>query len=318
MATFNQSLTRIRRFLRDPDGNIWTDDQIRYFWNDAQQKVALDTHLLVNAETLAFPPAPSYSYTHRWEEQYTDSATDMRVLEYGQDINKVYTYPWEFAWSGTNPPKDEGSYRWTHPFEGTMYTTAKPVPNILNKGFVSGIWCAYDQEEILPLSRDQVASGDRWYRHRKGEAKYYYRDSDYANTIVIYPQPPPDYSATSVGDLTDSTYVTTTDRVVIVYKYAHADIPSGSGNWDDTLDWPDWAIPYIEYATLERAYGADTDGYIPTLHEYWKLRYDVGLQILKRLQSLWLKDKKLVMGGIKRRPKPSGPSLGSHYPRMHR
>jgi hypothetical protein len=70
----------------------------------------------------------------------------------------------------------------------------------------------------------------------------------------------------------------------------------------DVSSFPDFLVKYIEYATLERAYGDDTDGFIPSLRDYWKARKEIGLKALQKYQRLTLGDRDYRLGGA---PKPS-------------
>ena len=82
------------------------------------------------------------------------------------------------------------------------------------------------------------------------------------------------------------------DALLMVFEPIPMDIESPT----DELEWPDWAVKYVEYGTLERAYGADTDGFIPSLRDYWRLRKEIGIEALKKLKRSKLKDRDFVMG----------------------
>lgn len=82
---------------------------------------------------------------------------------------------------------------------------------------------------------------------------------------------------------------------------------------DNDSDFPPWAIHYIEAAVLERAYGADTDGFMPTMRDYWKLRKELGIEALKRIKTARTKDRDFLMGGARVSRSP-GPRLPDGYP----
>jgi hypothetical protein len=114
--------------------------------------------------------------------------------------------------------------------------------------------------------------------------------------------------AADVGIVTD--IIDQKDAFIMVYKAQANELAEGS----DSSDYPDWMVKYIEYATLERAFGADTDGFIPTLRDYWKTRKDLGVKALKRFQRMMLTDRDFVMGGQKRVTTSRRLRLPDHYP----
>jgi hypothetical protein len=77
-------------------------------------------------------------------------------------------------------------------------------------------------------------------------------------------------------------------------------------------EFPPWLIKYVEYATLERAYGADTDGFIPTLRDYWSYRKTIGIQAIKQYKTARLKDRVFCMQP-RRRLQKSTPKLPYGY-----
>ena len=56
-------------------------------------------------------------------------------------------------------------------------------------------------------------------------------------------------------------------------------------------------LPVIEYATLERCFGADTDGYIPSLKGYWANRKKIGIEAIKLFKNMRTTDRDYRMGG---------------------
>lgn len=96
---------------------------------------------------------------------------------------------------------------------------------------------------------------------------------------------------TDYGLLTD--HVDTEDALFTIYTAQPLDI----GTTTDESEFPDFMTKYIEYATLERAYSADTDGFIPSLRDYWKLRKEIGLKALAKFQRLSFSDRDYRLGG---------------------
>jgi hypothetical protein len=51
---------------------------------------------------------------------------------------------------------------------------------------------------------------------------------------------------------------------------------------EDEPDFPDYVCKYVIPGVLEAAYGANTDGRIKSLAEYWGYRREVGYGVMKR------------------------------------
>ena len=66
------TLIKLRRFLRDPDQDIWTDTDLLTYWNDAQVEVAQKSVILSRVEAHHYPPEYNFTYTHDWERQFID------------------------------------------------------------------------------------------------------------------------------------------------------------------------------------------------------------------------------------------------------
>ena len=70
-------------------------------------------------------------------------------------------------------------------------------------------------------------------------------------------------------------------NIVLVYDVAPVPV-TGTG---DRLDYPDFMSKYVRYGVLGRAYMANTDGYIPSLANYWNQRYRLGVKALKHYRA---------------------------------
>ena len=69
-----------------------------------------------------------------------------------------------------------------------------------------------------------------------------------------------------------------TDAYLLIYDIEPDDMDDGA----DESNFPPFLQKYIEHGTLSRAYGANTDGRIQSLADYWRFRYQVGLEVIKR------------------------------------
>jgi len=67
MKTWGNEITVIRRFLRDPKGNIWSSALLLDLWNEVQDEVQRLTEVLQDVRTISIPPRFHASYTYDWE-----------------------------------------------------------------------------------------------------------------------------------------------------------------------------------------------------------------------------------------------------------
>jgi hypothetical protein len=111
-----------------------------------------------------------------------------------------------------------------------------------------------------------------------------------------------------IGIVTD--IIDCEDALLMIYQAQPYDIAETV----DVSDYPDWAVKYIEYATLERAFGADTDGHIPSLRDYWKARKELGIKALLRFKRMSLVDRDYRLGGMTNIIRSSRLRLPDGYP----
>ena len=70
--TLSESITRMRRFLRDPDALIWSDEDLRLWFNEAQFEIVQKVSFLNRVETYYYPPQFSYAFLFNWEKGYIE------------------------------------------------------------------------------------------------------------------------------------------------------------------------------------------------------------------------------------------------------
>ena len=399
--SFNESLTRIRRRLRDTDKSIWSDDLLRVFWNDIQKELVRKLpQLLCRFEAY---PAPQfvmdYSYTHNWEYRQIDPDRETwPCLVYDQTLRMVVTHVWESAYSidailyyfgeGSFGESEFGAtveggttddgYRHTLWWEPGQVVTAEPMRIRLDRQFHRAKLVAYDGVMLDGLTETEVAE-HHYYKTETGTPIYYYRPDDFSNDVIMYPRPagptfnePGDrddnhYAASEDWEIDDyylvgpayrpeymheqepdgiygthgwewndhmtevrfgpddarvlervndvSEDIDTDDYFNIIYEFVPNDVPEEDAAWGEFLPYPEWAVKYLEYGTLERAYGADTDGFIPSLRDYWGVRYQVGIKVLERfIRRSIFSGRVNQLGGYTRKPGRVYPTLGHHYP----
>lgn len=339
---FGNELAIIKRFLRDPDGDIWSEMDIHTFWNDSQQELFSKAGYIERAHSYKYPPEYTWAYMYEWEKQHTDGEA-YQCLTTWQARNMVICYPWEAGYWLTNSDTPDDGTRFTHPWESVYASPADIVPCPLHTQFHKMKFIAYDEEPLEPIDRKQLSLEDRFYRTSEGTPVNYWRPDKEGNRFVIYPRPTsvtwddtelirsPLESFDDAGtiltwdeghlDEADKGIITDTiavdGQIFMVFEALPEEVPEDPGAWyKDDLDMPDYLSKYVRYATLERAFGADTDGFIPSLRDYWRMRKEIGLRAIKKFKSLRKTDRDYCFGGPITKTRSRHPRLPSTYPEV--
>lgn len=307
---------------------------IRNAFNAGQYEIAQKGVPLEIVNAWHYPPQYTYCYLHEFEREYAEGDRYQAGVLW-QANNMVICYSWEPSyWIDDATGSDEG-YRLMLPWECGYATPNDLIPITLHQQMLKPIFAAYDQEAILPTSQAEVSSRDSDYRTRTGTVQSYYRDDSYHNHVILYPRPSSvTFQELDEGDVYDDTggiiswiessldyadtgiitdTVASDDALVCAFEILPTEVDSDTGTWDDDLDWPDYMVKYVEYAALERLFGADNDGFIPSLRDYWAYRKNVGIEALKRYRRMRMADRTFVMGHVPTRGKPRL-RLPDHYP----
>jgi hypothetical protein len=441
MATFNESLDRIRRFLRDPDGLIWPDEDIRIYWNDSQLEIADKIGFIEKINAYSYPPLWTWAYQWDWEIQHIDG-DKLQALNNWPVRNMVISYPWEPGYYLDSMSTMDDGTRFIHPWESVYCSPADAVKIPLHEKFHKGKFVAYDELEIDITSEKEIAENDPYYKTKIGSPVSCYRPSEFDNTMILYPRPSSivwDDSNLLSDDTTDSLVASSPvdvfpndpisialtisdwglgyhygDVLTVVQTDPSSTITKGSGctlfvygidasghilvlnvltnglgysdannlapsgghgsgckidiivtvkggivsyqedafdesdtgiifdtvdaedhflmifeampdevaeevdTWDDELTfWPPYMISLVEHSTLARCFGADTDGFIPSLRDYWELRKKIGIEAIKLFKLNKLTDRDFRMGGVSRPMRSAHPRLPSSYPRQY-
>lgn len=336
MTTFSDELTIIRRFLRDPDGNIWTDADIRTYWNDAALELATKAGYLEQVNAYRYPPEWTFSYMTDWEYQYANGDRYQCLLAW-QARNMTVCYPWEAGYFLSSSDTPDSGYRFTHPWEGhAVGSPADVVPSSLHARFHAMKFLAFDEQELAPTTRKELGELDGFYRTSAGTAVCYWMPDEEGNQIVLYPRPSAvvwdedeveDSFADAGGIVTweeaalpdGETGVTTLtispeDNLFAVFESIPRTVGDDAGSWQEELDWPGFMTKYVRYGTLERCFGADTDGFIPSLRDFWQLRKELGVRAIRRFKSMRRKDRDYQLGAGKSKERSRHPRLPASYP----
>ena len=411
---WSSNRTRLRRFLRDPSGNIWSDAFLLRAWNDAQREIQRRTGVLTKAEAVQIPPDHEMAYLHDWERAFLYPAPPQagychQALHYYEQGEIVLMAPWEAQTiAGADGSSSDLGPHFTHPWEGFATPTADLVPLRFPRGFSEATLASFDRWPMEFVDKKELQSEDSTWKTRQGRPFQYWRDQALDDVFHLYPLPasvtwrempdiPPDpeYSCshawedstdyftgggevfTQAGTETDyvfpwegmTSYEGTDEsgmRGMWLFEQGAAagtvitaiagetvnqetgtiaDIPGAFSNQDrgaalevidlennvffifraeptdiendtDESDFPSFLQKYVEFATLEKAFNADTDGKSDALRDFWAQRKEMGIEVIKRFISKQRSDRnyRLVTPGTGGGRNRRQPRLPDSYP----
>ena len=189
---YGEQLKKMRRFLRDPDGNIWENGYLKTVFNDVQREIQLETGFLENVEALGIPQYYQYSYMFDWEWRFlpSDQTRFHRCLKFHQQGEYTFCHRWEVhAELGQSGTAEEVGDHFTHPWEAWMVTSGDTVAVAFPEDFYKVKVVAYDFEPLRYVDKQTVMRKDSAYQSKTGEPISYYRDDELENSFVLYPRP---------------------------------------------------------------------------------------------------------------------------------
>ena len=284
--------TRIRRFLRDPNENIWSDDFLLNMFNDEQFELQNKAGSIEDVRMVQIPPRMQSCYLWDWEWPYNDSDNgEVFQMGYYNDENQyICTNLWEMEHlAELTPTTAAHGGMFTHPWEyWEMSAAAEPPPISFPSGFYRAKFLAWDKKPIEAITLRELQDRDFTWKTRTGLPEFYHRDEKLSNRFFLYPTP---NSVTWVSGQTvdadpdEAAYASSSlnvdNNLLIVFDKD----PTQATGTDSTSDFPAYLRKYIEYGVIARAYGANTDGRIPSLSEYWRMRKKVGQGLIERYLS---------------------------------
>lgn len=333
-------LTRIRRFLRDPDKKIWDDALLINLYNDTQQDLQQQTGILEGVDSIRVPPLYQQSYLQDWEWQYLTGSRFYQALRHYQQSQFVFCHYWEVQTvGGLGGDADDVGTHFTQPWEAWFTTPGMAIQYKFPENFHTMKFFAYDEEPIPYLDKRLVMRDQSWVINT-GQPVGYFREDDLNNAFTLYPRPT--VASWVQGDSmvlfgADETVVAETgtiiqrtgailsqdtglavdiveaiDNIIMVYDV----IPTALVTVLDESDYPVYMRKYIHYGVLQRAYGANNDGRIQSLSDYWGYRFTVGKRLLDTMKAKKRQDRdyRLRTGSIPARRTARHPRLPSEYP----
>lgn len=316
--TWANELNILRRYLRDPSQNIWTNDFLRNLYNQAQNELQQRTWLLEDVTNIQLPPEFAVSYLHDWEWGHKSESNKYRALR-NQGSNFSFCFRWEAQEDfGLEADVSDEGIAYSHPWEAFIYTAPGLPPRIglpANLHAIKGMY--YDNEPIKPLSKKIIGYTDASWQQRVGEPLAYFIESETDNQFALYGRPNEitwsdddgegmvtdsgsDTNDDETGHITARTgsllsgetgvavdIVEDDDNIILHFKVS----PTEINGLSDETDFPPYINKYIRYRVLAMAYSANTDGRIESLAQYWNDRAALGLSVVNKLKANRFKDK---------------------------
>ena len=346
--SWSQDLKKIRRLLRDPNGNIWTDTFLLNMYNDVQKDFQHETSILEDFAIQRVPGLYHFSYMYEWE--YEELPTSFSSFYQCLKLHDDYTvcHRWETqVIAGIDIDISDYGAHWTQPWEAFMgELPGDPVRMRFPSNMRNLKYMAYDEEPIGSMSKKQVQSIDSSYITVSGTPRAFYPWSETDKDYVLYPRPsssfddevdgnegPAWYIEDDTEDATTGTIAVrigstgtnnvgvpfditdVTNNVFMVYDVNPTDIITFS----DEGDYPVFLKKYIRFGVVARAYGANTDGRIRSLAKYWAARYNMGIKTTMRYRRNRKNDRdyRLTTHGAPRPRTRKHPRLPDTYPAVN-
>lgn len=311
----SDSLTRIRRLLRDTTSEIFSDDMLLKLWNIVQVNLVSRTGILVRPINISVPAITYTTYTHEWERDFVAKPS---TLLYNYIGEYTYTQPWEVLVDVELAPAVTGGNTGTQSWEGFYDTMQNRIKHYFPDDFDGLIYAAYDNKPIETVIRKSVDAVDSVaFKTGSGTRPVLYTDdlgsdnnsfylymrvdgvygcSDYGGDYgeIAYDSndeinPTTDYGVVIFGATADVdsnlgisvSQQSSEDSIYMIYKY----LPKQIYSLSETLTLPRFVIKYIEYGVLEMAFAMETDLANEKLMKQFYNMYERGVQILVRLMS---------------------------------
>jgi len=192
MATFSDSETRLRRYLRDPDADVWSQKHLIQLFNEAQHRFNRDIGILQKIGGIHVPARTDYTRCYLWEENYLQGAI-RKLGNYYDAAEYLCLFTWEIEQISGYGPQSEDGYRSCYSWE--IYSIDGGVVEDVDVykfpyDYDETVYIAYDREKLFHISEEEVRSDHCSYKTYSGEPRYYYRiNQDEEREFALYPRP---------------------------------------------------------------------------------------------------------------------------------
>lgn len=190
---WGDQIIRLRRFLRDPRGNIWSDALILRLFNECQREIQQKTRVLEDVQSVQIPPLFAMSYLQDFESAfpYGKFEPTYQAFHYYQESEYVISSPFEgqILSDFDEDFTEESGMHFTHPWEGFVATPADIIPLRLPEGFYEAVMVAWDDGPIDYLTQKEISQNDPTWKTRQGEPYGYWRPDVTEPYFCLFPQP---------------------------------------------------------------------------------------------------------------------------------
>ena len=340
----SESITKIRRLIRDTTSKVFSDTSIIRVWNETQKFFCTETGLLEGYTWLQVPPTTEYTYTFRWEKDFAGKPS---TLLYDELHGYSFTQPWEASQLLNVTPNVVGGTTITYGWEAYYDSPQNRIPHYFPENFSSLIFAGYDKQPVdIVFPEDIRSPHNNAWKTRTGSRPMLYIEDLTSNVFYLYPavidrwglsQLNSDYGVItydSDGDLTPTTdygvityipnddldsdygiviyYVPKDNTLYIHYKREPMTLSSSS----QTIDLPNWAIKYVEFGVLSKLLSMETDLQDLVLAQHYNERFKIGIQETTKLISNMKSMQAIKLDGIGQSERYGRklPDLPSNYP----
>jgi hypothetical protein len=343
LVSWGAELVKIRRYLRDPDGNIWSEAFLRHLYNDVQHDFQHKTNVLEGVATHRVPQTYHWSYLQEWEYRYCPTTESQYYQALSIHDDYVICHRWEAQQiTGIAADVADLGVHFTQAWEA--YTSETPG-ELVRMRFPANLntmrFIAYDEEPIEASTKKAVQSNDPSYVTKEGEPICYFQVDAADNSYVLYPRPSSSFdneaSGEAIAQYADDDTENVTTGIIATRSGAFDDgegvpvdivdvnnsvfmvftvSPTEMTTVSDEPDFPDFLRKYVRFGVISRAYGGNNDGRIRSLSDYWAQRYALGVQFAKRYNRNKKNDRdyRLTTKGAMSRRSHRHPRLPDGYP----
>lgn len=342
----SESITRIRRILRDRDGGVVSDAAIIRMWDKVQNRYVVETGILESFVDLPVPPTAYATYTQEWENDFTSKPS---TIIYNFLAPYSYTQPWEPVADVGQSPLTSGGVTCTQGWESFYDTIQNRVPHHFPDELSSLVFIAYDQKPIEAVHSKSVEEGNTAFKSRNGVYPYIYIDDSGSGEFYLYPRVDAVYGLDDLSDENgaiayddsgtitfDSDYgvsvFSTTDTLSsnygVVVNYQTEDdalhliykrFPQAVNESTDVIDLPRWCVQYVEWGVLAELFKTNTDLFNKELSTHFESRFVAGISVGRFVSSKRRTMRKYILSGRNVQGNQRAlADLPSHYPSLWR
>ena len=311
MTTVAQSITKVRRLIRDESSKVVTSDNpILNLIARVQQEFAKDTLCLAKVQELQAPPEVAFSITHLWEEGYVSSTKVM--IPFLNDGTYASCHAFELA--GSYNIAGDG-YTVTCGDDVVSVDPQHPVPLFPAKDYYRPMALFWDYKAIEQKSFGSVDEfyDDGWH-YRGTEVDFFSHVRGLRRkALVTRAIPYEKFSGVAIRSSLVGEALRA-DVFVLCYKSAPERVTATT----DTLELNEPFQKYVEFRVASRLLKSYYQIRDVERAAHLEFRYKTGVQLVSSIISKQNSEGSRRLGGksMRRGRKPPYPRLPQHYPSL--